>query len=204
MNINNDGFITIRMIEEGTLVMPGDEIAKAEELMAGIGTYEDNGVIRSSIIGLFKPDKEKLIAIVEPLSGKPLLLETGDTVLGEVKQVAESMVMVKIIHVAGKKRQIAGEKDATIYISNISEEFVKNTSEKFKIGDIIRAKIIRTYPAIQLSTKGKEYGVVKAYCSTCRHQLIMKDGNLECPVCGRKESRKVADDYGMGNVDRVI
>ncbi|MCD6513037.1 MAG: exosome complex RNA-binding protein Csl4 [Thermoplasmata archaeon] len=192
------------MIEDGTLVMPGDEIAKAEELIAGEGTYEENGVIRSSIIGLFKPDREKLIAMVKPLSDIPLTLHNGDTVLGEVKQVMESMVMVKIIHVAGKKRQIAGEKDAAIYISNISEEFVKNTSEKFKIGDIIRAKIIRTSPAIQLSTKGREYGVIKAYCSTCRHPLIMKNNHLECPVCGRRESRKIADDYGKGNIDRVI
>ena len=192
------------MLKEGTTVLPGDKVAISEELQPGEGTYERNGEIIASIVGRFRVDRERMLAIVEPLAKSPLLLKTGDTAICEVKQLSEAMVIVKILHIAGKKRQIAGEKDAAIHISNISNEFVDDIRKKFKIGDIVRAKIIRVEPAIQLSTKGREYGVIRAYCTNCRNPLIRKNKLLECPSCGRIEERKVADDYGEGNLDRVI
>jgi len=185
-------------------VLPGDKVAISEELQAGEGTYEKNGEIIASVIGKFKIDSQRMAAIVEPLAKMPLILKAGDTAICEVKQLTEAMVIVKIIHIAGNKRQIAGEKDAAIHISNISNEFVDNIGKKFRIGDIVRAKIIRVEPAIQLSTKGKEFGVIKAYCTNCRNTLIKKDNLLECLSCGKLEERKVADDYGEGNLDRVI
>lgn len=201
MDIYNYGFITL-MIEEGSMVAPGDMVAMAEELMAGHGTFQDNRIIRSCIVGKFKVDRKNMLAIVEPLTSEPLILKEGDIVICEVKQIMDNMVITSIIHVAGKKRQIAGEKDGAIFISNISEEFVTHPNTKYRIGDIIRAKITKVDPVIQLSTKGKEFGVIKAFCTNCRNPLIRKGNMLECPVCMRKEERKIADDYGMGNLDR--
>ena len=192
------------MIKEGSVVMPGDVVAMAEELMPGDGTFQDDGAIRSSVIGRFKVDRKKMLAIVEPLTEKPLVLKEGDTVICEVKQWMDNLVLTDIIHVAGKKRQIAGEHDAALFIANISDEFVTHPSTKYRIGDIIRAKVIKVDPLIQISTKGKELGVIKAFCTNCRKPLIKKGNTLECPVCGRKEERKIADDYGMGNIDRVV
>ncbi|MEM2715935.1 MAG: hypothetical protein QW762_04435, partial [Candidatus Thermoplasmatota archaeon] len=39
------------MIEEGSIVTPGDRVATTEELLSGEGTYEEGGVIRASIFG---------------------------------------------------------------------------------------------------------------------------------------------------------
>ena len=192
------------MIEEGSMVAPGDELAMAEELMAGEGTYQDKGIIRSSIIGKFRIDKKKLEAIVEPLPSMPLILKGGDVVICEVKQVMDAMVIVEILHVAGKNREIAGERDGAIHVSNISDEYVSHPNTKYRIGDVIRAKVIRVDPLTQLSTKGNEFGVIKAFCTNCRNPLIKEGNSLKCPVCGKKEERKIADDYGMGNIDRVI
>ncbi len=192
------------MIKEGVIVLPGDKIATMEELMPGEGTFEDNGEIIASIIGKFFVDRKRMKAIIMPITNTPLTLKEGDTAICEIKQMAESLVIVKIIHIAGKERQIAGEKDAAIHISNICNEFVDDIGKKFRIGDIVRAKIIKVEPAVQLSTKGKEFGVIKAFCINCRNSLIRKNDLLECPVCGNVEERKIADDYGEGNLDRVV
>ncbi len=192
------------MIKEGSIVLPGDKIATTEELVAGEGTFEDRGDIIASIVGKFVVDKEKMKAIVIPTTDTPLILKKGDTAICEVKQISDSLVIVKIVHIAGKKRQIAGEKDAAIHISNISNEFIDDIGRKFRIGDIVRAKIIKAEPAIQLSTKDKRLGVIKAFCINCRNPLIRKNNLLECPICGHIEERKLADDYGEGNIDRVV
>lgn len=192
------------MLKEGSLVLPGDKIAKSEELIAGEGTFEEKGDIIASIIGIFKIDKENMAAVVEPITDVPLVLKKGDIAICEVKQITEAMVIVKIIHIAGRKRQIAGEKEAAIHISNISNEFIEDIKKKFKIGDIVRARIIKVDPAIQLTTKEKGLGVIKAFCSNCRNPLIKKNNLLECKTCGRVEERKMADDYGEGNLNRVI
>ncbi len=192
------------MIKEGSIVLPGEKVATTEELIAGKGTYEEDGIIRASIIGIFRVDRRNMKAYVEPTTSAPLLLHEGDTAICEVRQIGEAMAIVRILHVAGKNRQIAGEKDGAIHISNVSEEFVEDLRKKFRIGDIIRARVIRVEPAVQLSTKGKEFGVIKAFCTNCRNALIRKKHSLECPVCGRKEERKITEDYGMGEVNRVI
>lgn len=190
------------MIDEGHVVLPGDKLAITEELRAGKGTYEANGEIFSSIIGIFRIDRKRMMAEVEPITSVPLVIKEGDIVACEVKQTGDAMVICRIIHIANKKRQIAGEKDVAIHISNISDEYVEDIGKKYRIGDIVRAKIIKAEPVLQATTKGKEFGVIKAYCTNCRNPLIRKNKLLECKVCGSVEERKIADDYGEGNIDR--
>ncbi|MEM1513301.1 MAG: exosome complex RNA-binding protein Csl4 [Candidatus Thermoplasmatota archaeon] len=192
------------MIEEGSIVTPGDRVATTEELLSGEGTYEEGGVIRASIFGKFVMDKERMKAVIKPLTDAPLVLKEGDTVICEIKQIMENIVIAKILHLAGNEREIAGEKEGAIFISNIDNEFVEDVKSKFRIGDIIRAKIVRVDPVINFSTKDKHLGVIKAFCSNCRNILIRKNNILECKICGRIEIRKIADDYGSGNIDRVI
>jgi len=190
------------MIDEGRVVLPGDKVAVTEELKAGDGTYEINGEIFSSIVGIFRIDRKKMRALVEPITSIPLVIKEGDIVICEVKQIGDAMMICRILHIANKKRQIAGEKDVAIHISNISEEYVENIGEKFRIGDIMRAKIIKAEPVLQATVKESQFGVIKAYCTNCRNPLIRKNNLLECKICGSVEERKIADDYGEGNIDR--
>ncbi|MBC7129284.1 MAG: exosome complex RNA-binding protein Csl4 [Thermoplasmatales archaeon] len=192
------------MIDEGSIVIPGEKVATTEELIAGNGTYEEGGIIRASIIGKFIIDKEKMKAVIKPLTDVPLVLKEGDIVICEIKQIMENIVIAKILYLAGNKREIAGEKEGAIFISNIDTEFVEDVKSKLRIGDIIRARVIKVDPVINFSTKDKHLGVIKAFCSNCRNILIRKNNILECKICGRKEIRKIADDYGSGNIDRVV
>ena len=192
--------ITILMIKEGSLVFPGDKLATSEELLPGYGTYDAGGEIISTLIGKFFVDRKHMSAEIKPITSIPLILKEGDVAICEVKQLTESMVIVELLHIAGKGRAIAGEKDGAIHISNISREYVSHPGRMYRIGDIIRAKIIQVEPAIQLSTIGESFGVIKSFCMNCRSPLVRKNSILECPSCERKEERKIANDYGEGNI----
>jgi exosome complex component CSL4 len=191
------------MIDEGTMVLPGDRLAAAEELQAGSGTYERDGDIIASVTGRFAVDKRDLKAKVAPAPKTPLLLKKGDIAICEVKQVMESMVIVNILQISGKKRQIAVDNDAAIHVSNISNSYVESTGQMFRVGDILRAKIIETGGSIRLAKKDRDLGVIKAYCTRCRNPLELNGNKLECSVCGRVEERRIAPDYGRGYIGGV-
>jgi len=193
--------ITILMMKEGSLVFPGDKLATSEELLPGYGTYDMGGEIISTLIGNFFVDKKRMSAEVKPLTSMPLVLKKGDVAICEVKQLTEAMVIVELLHIAGKERAIAGEKDGAIHISNVSKEYVSTPGRMYRIGDIIRAKIIQVEPSIQLSTVGDTFGAIKSFCMNCRTALVKKDSVLECPSCERREERKIAKDYGEGNIN---
>ena len=190
------------MIKDGVLVFPGERIATTEELLSGHNTYAVDGTIISGILGNVHIDKEKMSVEVSPLTDTPRSLKKDDIVLCEIKKTTKSMVLVDLVHVAGKNRVVFGEKVATIHISNVSREYVSQTDQKYRIGDIARAKVIQVQPSVKLSTVGPDLGVIKAFCVNCRNVLQRKKDNLECPVCGRIETRKVAEDYGEGNMDK--
>jgi exosome complex component CSL4 len=190
------------MIKDGTFVFPGEIIATTEELLSGNGTYNVKNDIISGIIGTFHINKNRMSAEVKPLTNTPNSVSKGDIVLIEIKKTTKSMVLVDILHVAGKTRSLFGDTIAAIHISNLSRDYVSATGEKYRIGDIARAKVIQVKPSIKLSTVGPSLGVIKSYCVNCRNILQKKNGKLECSICGRVETRKVANDYGEGNLDK--
>src|SRR2546428_10898055 len=65
----------------------------------------------------------------------------------------------------------------------------------YRLGDIIRAKVIQVKPSLQLTTAETTLGVVKALCSVCRGPLELRGRELYCPRDERTERRKVAADY---------
>ncbi|MCD6467991.1 MAG: exosome complex RNA-binding protein Csl4 [Thermoplasmata archaeon] len=183
------------------IVMPGDVLATAEELTAGDGTFEEDGLIKASRLGEYVVDEKSRVALVTPLTDVPTVLKNGDVVLAEVKNVKNQMVIVDVVHVINRKRGIAGNVNGTIRVSEIAKGYVKEAGTEYRTGDIIKAKVIQVAPSLQLSTKGKEYGVIRALCSVCRSPLEKVNDYLECKQCGNRERRKVAIDYGKGHLN---
>ncbi|HDH82033.1 MAG: RNA-binding protein [Thermoplasmata archaeon] len=192
------------MIEEGSVVLPGDIIATSEELFPGYGTKDVGGNIIGTIIGNFFINKKRTAAEIKPLTSVPALLHKGDTIICEVKKITDKMVLVDILHVAGVNREMAGDKDAAIRVSDIAAGYVVSARDEYRIGDIIRARVMQARPAMRLSTEGPHLGSIKSFCSNCRVPLVKKNSVLECPRCGRVEKRKIASDYGEGNIDRKV
>src|SRR3972149_10250587 len=98
--------------------------------------------------------------------------------------------------VHGRARQLSGEAEGTIHISNVSEAYTEDIRDMFRLGDIIRAKVIQVKPPLQLTTAEPILGVVRAMCSQCRGPLEVRERDLFCLRCERAERRKITQDYG--------
>ena len=66
---------------EEKIVMPGDKLGIIEQYVPGEGTYDDDGEIKSSVLGNVKINQKKRIISVDSKFGKPALLKKGDIVL---------------------------------------------------------------------------------------------------------------------------
>lgn len=185
------------------IVLPGDQVSTSEELLPGEGTFEEEGIIRASRAGIYVVDEKQKKATIKPLTSVPVELKKNDTVLAEVSSVRSNMVIVNVIHLTGVQRAISGETDATLRVSEISNTYIKDPSSEFSPGDVIRAKVTQVKPSLQLITKDRNLGVIKALCGRCRHALVNKGNTLECPNCNNKERRKIADDYGNYDLQKL-
>ncbi|WP_457742126.1 exosome complex RNA-binding protein Csl4 [Thermococcus sp.] len=187
-----------RKVKNGDLVLPGDYLGVIEEYLPGEGVREENGELYATRAGKVRINQAKMEISVEPVTDTPPLPKVGDIVLARVIEVKPQAVIVQLLGIEGREndREIATSKLAGIHISQIKEGFVEDITKEFKIGDIVRANVIANEKSpIQLSTRGKDLGVVYALCSRCRTPLIRRGDKLICPRCGNVETRKLSPYY---------
>ena len=185
------------------IVMPGDQLSTSEELLPGDGTFEENGIIRAARIGKYVVNEKYRRAEVKPVTSIPVLIKKGDIVIAKVTVVKPSMIVADAIHVVGKNRAVSGDTNATIHVKEIATGYVKDASTEFRVGDFVRAKVIQVKPSLQLATKDRDLGAIKALCVKCRHSLIKKGNTLECENCGNKENRRISQDYGQIDLNKL-
>jgi len=185
------------------IVLPGEQVSTSEELGAGEGTFEEDGIIKASRFGKYQVDQKNRMATVKPLTSVPVELKKGDIVLAHVGMVRSNMIIADVIHVIGQKREISGDTNGTLRVSEISQGYVKDPATEFAPGDIIRAKVTQVKPSIQLHTKDSNLGAIKSLCSKCRHTLQKKGNILECENCNNKEKRLTAHDYGTFDPNKL-
>lgn len=176
------------------IVIPGEEIATTEEFLSGKNTFEDDGKIIASSMGILEIDSEEMIANVKPMN-EPVLLNIGDEVICVVLDVRGSMVTLDVTRVIGNDRQISQDTFASLHISEISRGYVSEASREYRIMDVVKAEVIQATPSLQLSTAKPHLGVLRSLCMKCRNILIKRDNSLFCESCERKEYRKLSKDY---------
>lgn len=175
-------------------VAPGTFLGTEEEYIAGSGTYIEGGKVYSSAAGVVR-ESDKNLSVDQKAalhSVKP-----GTIVYGRVEDVFEPIARVSVIPVSSKGVRFAGLPDqCVIRISNVKMGYVKQIHDEFKIGDIIKAKVIDVSKGeVALGTKEDNLGVVKAFCTTCRSPLCLVGSSLVCGKCGGKEMRKLSKEY---------
>jgi exosome complex component CSL4 len=185
------------------IVMPGDQLSTSEELLPGDGTFEENGIIRAARIGTYVVNEKHRTAEVKPVTSTPVLLKKGDTVIAKITMAKSTMIIAEVVHVIGKDRSISGDTDATIHVKEIAQGYIKEASTEYKPEDYVRAKVIQVKPSVQLETKERNLGAIRALCTKCRHPLVRKDHSLECENCGNKEHRRIAEDYGALDLSKL-
>lgn len=185
-------------LEKGGFVLPGELVGTTEEFKSGGGTTISAGDIYSIATGNVIIDRKARVVSVRPTTLTPNILKIGDIVYGKITDVRESGAMVEIAGIEGKEdREIVNVRSGDIHVSNVRDSYVKRLSDEFRPFDIIRARVLDT-ERMRLTTAEDSLGVVKAYCSNCRGELVLEGKKLKCPVCNMTETRKISTEYGKG------
>ncbi|MFH1773886.1 MAG: exosome complex RNA-binding protein Csl4 [Methanobacteriota archaeon] len=189
------------MVESGEFVIPGIELGFSEEFIPGEGAYEEEGKIYASITGTLVIDmKERKIKVL-PRTSTPPIPKDGDLVIGKIVDVKPQIAIVELLKLKGNERALPGSIDGGIHISQTRDSYVSELSKEFKVGDVVYAKVLNTSRTpIQLSTVGKDLGVIKAFCYHCNTALSLTGDKLKCENCGRIEFRRISPEYGKGLV----
>ncbi len=183
------------------MASPGTPLAFSEEFLPGHGTYDDGTQIRAAVFGMQHVDPETMTLSVVPAGKKVATIEKGDIVVGQITFIKpEALASVKIQGVRGKEgRSIHLSVDATLHVSKIDNRYIQDVTSEYHRGDIIRAKVLGLKGGPQLATDRPELGCIKAW-STDGNELVLDGNRLRDPETGRVENRKLASDYGSGQV----
>lgn len=181
------------------LVLPGEFLTVEEEFLPGSNTFEVEGNVFSSKIGEVLFDEKNRKVSVKEKKVLAKMLDRGSIVFGRVSLVKESTVVVTIMLAENNEEtRIIPFSNASIYVSNVSSQYVRNLSELFKIGDIVKAKVIDvTKYSIDLATNEPGLGIVKAFCTKCRQPMQLFGHDLKCGNCASNETRKLSQDYEL-------
>ncbi len=180
--------------------MPGEVLGTLEEYMPGKGAYEDNGKVLAMTTGVVEYDRTEMMADVVPRTSTPILLVPGQHIIGMITDFRGPIALVTVERVVGEERTISSDTHGSIHISKVSRRYVPEMGRAFKIGDIIRAKIIQIEPSLQLTTIGKKLGTLYSLCSICRALLERHGDDCYCPNCERLWEKKVSVLYRSGVV----
>lgn len=184
--------------KSGDFVLPGDILGVTEEFVPSEWTYEEEGKIKSLVVGTVSIDeKNKRISIV-PKTGTPPALEVGKPIVGEVADVRGQRASVKINRIKGEDRNLVTSFVGGIHISQAQKGYLAKLTEAFRIGDIVQGKVTKVIGLdnVDLTTADDEMGVLKAMCTNCRHYMVQIGKNeVHCLNCDRKERRKLAAEY---------
>ncbi|KAF4348108.1 hypothetical protein F8388_012692 [Cannabis sativa] len=189
--------------DDANMVTPGEVLGKASDFKAGKGAYVSphNHIIYASLTGLRRiqyppldaPDQRPTIEVTGH-KAHGVVPEPGSIVIGRVTRVMARMASLDIMCVGTKS---VPEKFSGI----IRQQDVRATEidkvdmhTSFRVGDIVRAIVLSLGDAraYHLSTAKNELGVVSAESGACATMVPVSWTEMQCPLTGQIEQRKVA------------
>ncbi|KAF4362391.1 hypothetical protein F8388_026097 [Cannabis sativa] len=189
--------------DDANMVTPGEVLGKASDFKAGKGAYVSphNHIIYASLTGLRRiqyppldaPDQRPTIEVTGH-KAHGVVPEPGSIVIGRVTRVMARMASLDIMCVGTKS---VPEKFSGI----IRQQDVRATEidkvdmhTSFRVGDIVRAIVLSLGDAraYHLSTAKNELGVVSAESAACATMVPVSWTEMQCPLTGQIEQRKVA------------
>ncbi|WP_409200175.1 exosome complex RNA-binding protein Csl4 [Methanobrevibacter sp. DSM 116169] len=183
-------------VESGDFVMPGDFLGIIEQFLPGDGTYDDEGNIKSNIIGNVSIENKKISVIAK--TDEPSILKINDKIYAQVSDLRGQRALININNIKDIDRQLALPYLGAIHISQVKKGYLEKLTDAFRIGDIIEAEVVKiTGDSVDLNTFDGECGVVKAMCTRCRSYMktTPQENELECENCGKKERREISNNY---------
>ncbi|MBO3755314.1 MAG: exosome complex RNA-binding protein Csl4 [Candidatus Brockarchaeota archaeon] len=186
----------------GEFIVPGERIGVIEEFIPNFGTYVQDGVIYSRNVGYVSFDSATRKVSVYTVAKGLSFPKIGSIVVGHVVNIQGLTAFMRIVKIG--KKHLSGFLTGALHVSDIDTKYTKEVLSAVKVGDLVRAKVISDANRIlHLTTKGENLGVILALCSKCGGTLLLKNRKskkLYCGKCGNFETRKIASDYGAGNM----
>ncbi|KAL3695131.1 hypothetical protein R1sor_008782 [Riccia sorocarpa] len=180
---------------------PGEVLGWASEYVAGAGTYVWNQKVYASVVGLPRimtapanaEDQRPTIEVTRekergPVPGPGTVVTAKITKLMP-RQAAAAIVCVGQKAVREKFTGIIRQQDV-----RATEIDKVDMPSSFRPGDIVRAEVISLGDsrAYYLSTAKNELGVVSATSYAGAAMVPVSWQEMQCPITGQREPRKVA------------
>lgn len=183
----------------GRLVFPGEQLGVIEEFIPDAGTYVNDGIIYSKIVGRTLVDFLNKRVSVFPLVNSERVPKVGSLVVGQVSNVQPQVATVRIFKIG--KKILSGFFTGMLHVADVHSRFIDSMFDACKPSDILRAKVMSEKNRVyHLSTRDRSLGVVYAFCSNCGSLLEQRGRELHCVKCEKIERRKTSIDYGRGIV----
>lgn len=167
----------------------------AEEYVPGENVVEDNGVLRSLVVGRVERDDQRHAIRIAKLVPELALPRKGGLVYAVATDVKPKMVTVDIVSVDDKP--LSNSFLGLIPVSMIDERRVESAEECFVSGDVVLCRVMSDKAPYVLTTKGQELGVVKAKCRECGEELYRSGGMLVCLTRGHRDTRKMSSGFAL-------
>ena len=191
-------YLEKKAVKNKEIVLTGQYLGVVEEFLPDKKTtFIKEGKIYASKSGLINiDDKQRKIEIQTHQDKDRKTVNVGDVVIGVILFLRQYSVGINFYTINNKVHFNSGY-FGNIHVSQISDRYVEKIYDAFQITDIIRARIIeQNYNEYDLSTSGKNLGVIYADCVICGTPLDKIGYNkLKCERCGNIETRKLAEDY---------
>ena len=182
------------MSESKRFVRPGEEVGIEEEYESGAGTLNEEGRILAAIPGTLAEEARSLQVI-----GHPALtpFSKGSWVVGRIENISEPVALAVVeAEEAEGHRAPKSSAYVVLHASYIKRGYVKKVRDEYRIGDVIRARVVELKNnEYHISTDDEHAGCLIAFCSACRTPMEKRPAGLQCPACERRDNRKLADDY---------
>lgn len=188
-----------KKLKNNDIVLTGEYLGVVEEYLPDKeSTYVRNGAIYATKSGLINLNMEKRKIIISTHQDKDRkTVKLGDIVIGSILFIRKYSVGFSF-YTINNKIHFNSYFFGNVHVSQISNKYVEYITEAFQVTDIIRAKVVEEKEnEYDLSTTGKDFGVIHADCTVCGTNLEKIGFNkLRCSMCGNIEKRKLANDYG--------
>lgn len=169
-------------------VIPGEPLAYAVEYLGGKNTIElEDGQLYSELVGdaIINEDEKSILVNSNKVAR---IVKPGDLVYGKVYKIFNQMVLMEFQPV---EKGLGGERTfAYLRVSELSNGYAERIRDYLREGDYVKARVKEVKElGIYLTIKDDDLGIVRAFCSRCRHEL---DEEGKCTECHRNENRKWA------------
>ncbi len=186
------------MVKDKKIVITGEYLGVIEEYLPNKNsTFVQNGKIYATKSGMVEIDQSKKeIEIKTHQEEDRKVVRIGDIVIGTILHLRKFSVGLNF-YTINKKIHFNSCYFGNIHVSQISHKYIDQIKEAFQPTDIVRAKVIeQSFNEYNLSTVGKNLGVIHADCVICGTPLDKVGFNkLKCSMCENIETRKLASDY---------